>query len=94
MSHERVKNLTEGNPLKLILNFTLPLLLGNLFQQTYNIVDSAIVGQTLGANALGSVGVSSSVQFLVLGFVTGSMTGFAIPVAAAFGAQKESEMRR
>ena len=75
MSHERVKNLTEGNPLKLILNFTLPLLLGNLFQQTYNIVDSAIVGQTLGANALGSVGVSSSVQFLVLGFVTGSMTG-------------------
>lgn len=94
MSHERVKNLTEGNPLKLILNFTLPLLLGNLFQQTYNIVDSAIVGQTLGANALGSVGVSSSVQFLVLGFVTGSMTGFAIPVAAAFGAKKESEMRR
>ena len=94
MNRTNVKNLAEGDPLRLILNFTFPLLLENLFQQTYNIVDSAIVGQTLGANALGSVGVSSSVQFLVLGFVQGSMAGFAIPAAASFGARRESEMRR
>ena len=57
-----VKSMTEGNPLKLILNFTIPLLLGNLFQQTYNMVDAIIVGRYIGANALASVGASSSVQ--------------------------------
>ena len=62
------KSMTEGNPLKLIFSFALPLLLGNLLQQTYNIIDSAIVGRVLGANALAAVGASSSVQFLVLGF--------------------------
>lgn len=61
--------MTEGHPLKLIMMFALPLLLGNIFQQTYNIVDTAIVGQTLGANALAAVGSTTSVQFLVLGFV-------------------------
>ena len=60
--------LTKGNPLKKILLFTLPLLLGNLFQQAYNMADAAIVGQTLGPNALGAVGATGSVQFLVLGF--------------------------
>lgn len=62
------KNMTEGHPLKLIMMFALPLLLGNIFQQTYNIVDTAIVGQTLGANALAAVGSTTSVQFLVLGY--------------------------
>lgn len=88
------KAMTEGNALSQILSFAMPLLLGNLFQQTYNLADSAIVGQTLGARALGSVGLSSSVQFLVLGFCLGSMTGFAIPVASSFGARREREMRR
>ena len=59
-------NMVNGNPLKLILNFALPLLLGNLFQQTYNMVDAAIVGQTLGSSSLAAVGATSSVQFLVL----------------------------
>lgn len=88
------KSLTKGNPWKLILTFALPLLLGNLFQQTYNMADAAIVGQTLGANALAAVGVSSSVQFLVLGFCQGVTTGFAIPVASSFGAEKEKAMRQ
>ena len=61
------KSMTSGNAFKIILLFALPLIFGNFFQQTYNLVDSAIVGKTLGDNALGSVGVSSSVQFLVLG---------------------------
>ena len=55
----------KGNPLKLMLQFAFPLLLGNLQQQTYNIIDAAIVGQILGAKALASVGASSSIQFLV-----------------------------
>ena len=62
------KSMTTGSPVKLILNFSLPLLLGNLFQQLYNIIDAAIVGKVLGSNALAAVGASSSVQFLVLGF--------------------------
>ena len=89
-----VKNMTEGNPLKLILEFSFPLLLGNLFQQTYNVVDSAIVGRTLGADALGAVGSTASVQFLVLGFCIGICSGFSIPVAQRFGAGDLRGMRR
>ena len=63
-----IKSMTKGNALRLILEFSLPLLLGNLFQQTYNMADAAIVGQILGPNALAAVGATSSVQFLVLGF--------------------------
>lgn len=68
--------MVKGSPLKLMLRFALPLLIGNLLQQTYNIIDAAIVGQILGASALASVGASSSVQFLVLGFCMGSCAGF------------------
>lgn len=87
-------SMVEGNPLKLILSFSLPLLLGNLFQQTYNMVDAAIVGQTLGSNALAAVGSTSSVQFLVLGFCMGSCVGFGIPVAQRFGAQDYQGLRK
>ena len=62
------KNMTTGSPFKLIMSFALPLLLGNLLQQTYNLIDAAIVGRFLGSDALASVGASSSVQFLVLGY--------------------------
>ena len=85
--------MTKGNPLKLMLQFALPLLIGNLLQQTYNIIDAAIVGQILGAKALASVGASSSVQFLVLGFCMGCCTGFGVPVAKYFGAEKMDTMR-
>ncbi len=85
-------SMIKGNPLKLMLQFALPLLLGNLLQQTYNIIDAAIVGQILGAKALASVGASSS-QFLVLGFCMGSCTGFGVPVAKYFGAEKIEKMR-
>ena len=86
-------SMTKGNPLKLMLQFALPLLIGNLLQQTYNIIDAAIVGQILGAKALASVGASSSVQFLVLGFCMGCCTGFGVPVAKYFGADKMDTMR-
>lgn len=87
------KSMTEGRPLTLILRFALPLLVGNLLQQTYNIIDAAIVGQILGADALASVGASSSVQFLVLGFCIGICCGFGVPIAKSFGAGKHEEMR-
>ncbi len=87
-------NMVQGNPLKLILSFSLPLLLGNLFQQTYNMVDAAIVGQTLGANSLAAVGSTSSVQFLVLGFCMGTCIGFGVPVAQRFGAEDYEGLRK
>lgn len=86
------KSMIEGNTLKLILNFSIPLLLGNLFQQFYNVVDAAIVGQTLGSKALAAVGASSSVQFLILGFCMGICQGFAIMVSQSFGAKRLDEM--
>ena len=85
--------MTQGNPLKVMLQFAFPLLIGNLLQQTYTIIDAAIVGQSLGAQALASVGASTSVQFLVLGFCMGSCTGFGIPVAKYFGAGDLKHMK-
>ena len=88
-----IKNMTSGNPLKLILQFSIPLILGNMFQQTYNLVDSAIVGKTLGSKALGSIGATSSIQFLVIGFCIGLCLGFGIPIAKEFGSNNLKKMR-
>ena len=88
------KEMTSGEPLPLILNFTLPLLLGNLLQQTYSLVDAAIVGKYLGIDSLASVGASSSVIFLILGFCGGCGAGFGIPIAQKFGARDYVSMRR
>jgi putative MATE family efflux protein len=89
-----VKSLTDGNPLGLIVSFMLPLLLGNIFQQAYNMVDGMIVGQMLGADALAAVGSSSSVQFLILGLCIGTCAGFAIPISQRFGANDGKGVRR
>lgn len=88
------KEMTSGASLPLIFNFTLPLLLGNLLQQTYSLVDAAIVGKFLGIDALASVGASSSVVFLILGFCTGCCGGFGIPIAQKFGAHDYATMRK
>lgn len=88
------KSLTEGNSLKQIIWFAFPLLLGNLFQQLYNLADTVIVGKTLGIDALASVGASSSLNFLILGFCMGLCGGFAIPVSQSFGARNYSDMRK
>ena len=87
------KSMTEGKPLKLILQFAVPLLFGNLLQQMYNLVDAAIVGRVLGTGALAAVGATSSVQFLVLGFCIGICIGFGIPIAKSFGAERLDKMR-
>lgn len=88
------KEMTVGKPLTLIFSFTLPLLLGNVLQQTYSLIDAAIVGKFLGINALASVGASTSVVFLILGFCNGCCCGFGIPVAQKFGARDYETMRR
>lgn len=86
--------MTQGNAFKLILAFSFPLLLGNLFQQFYNIVDTAIVGQTLGKIALAGVGATTSVQFLVIGFCQGLTQGFSIPIAQRYGAVDFKNLKR
>ena len=87
------KEMTVGPALPLLLKFTMPLLMGNLLQQTYSLVDAAIVGKFLGIHSLASVGASTSVIFLILGFCNGCCGGFAIPVAQKFGARDYSTMR-
>ncbi len=88
------KDLTGGSPLKVILMFTLPLVLGNLFQQFYALADTIIVGRFCGVSALASVGATGSVNYLILGFVIGVCNGFAIPIAQLFGARDYSDLRR
>lgn len=80
--------------MKLILSFALPTLLGLLFQQFYNLMDTMIVGKLLGAQALAAVGSTNSISFFVIGFCTGVCSGFAIPVAQRMGAGDFSHMRR
>lgn len=94
MSRSTVKDLTQGSPMKLLLGFSGPLLFGFLFQQLYSFVDTAIVGKYLGSAALAAVGSTGSVNFLILGFCMGLCSGFAIPIAQAFGAKDETELRR
>lgn len=88
------KDMTSGNPMRLILGFAIPLLFGLLFQQFYSMVDTIIVGHYLGVNALASVGATGSVNFLIIGFCMGICSGFAIPVAQEFGARHEQNLRR
>lgn len=88
------KNLTEGKPMELIIRFAFPVLLAMLFQQFYNLVDTMIVGKFLGSSALAAVGSTGSLNFMVIGFCSGVCAGFAIPMAQAFGAQNEDELKR
>lgn len=86
-------NMTVGNPLKLIITFALPLFASNLFQQFYNIADTAIVGHTLGDHALSAVGSVSSIYGLVTALCFGMTNGFAILISKYFGAQDERRMK-
>lgn len=88
------KNMTVGSPTKLILMFSFPLLIGNVFQQFYNMVDAIIVGRALGVEALAAVGATGSINFLVLGFVMGITSGFSVLVAQSFGAQDYTRLRQ
>ena len=88
------KDMTKGSPMRLILGFAVPLLFGLVFQQFYSMVDTIIVGQYLGVDALAAVGATGSVNFLIIGFCMGVCSGFAIPVSQEFGARHEETMRK
>lgn len=88
-----MNDMTVGAPTKDILRFSLPLILGYILQQMYQIIDAAIVGRWIGVGALAAVGASSSVMFIIMGFCNGSCAGFAIPIAQAFGAKDFAKMR-
>ncbi len=88
------KDMTQGSPLKLILAFAVPLMLGSLFQQFYNLADTIIVGRFVGVEALAAVGSVGGLNYLVLGFVNGIACGFSIPISWTFGAKDYSQMRR
>lgn len=89
-----MKDLTKGNPGKLILQFAIPIFIGNIFQLFYSLVDTRIVGQTLGDEALAAVGATSTINNLIIGFLIGLTNGFAILVARDFGAQKWEQLRK
>lgn len=89
-----VRDMTTGSSAKNILMFSLPLLIGTVFQQFYNMADSIIVGKFVGKEAFAAVGSTGSITFFVLGLVFGACSGFAIPVAQDFGAGDEAGVRR
>ncbi len=87
-------DLTTGRPITQILRFSLPLVLGTLFQQLYSFVDTVMVGRLLGTVSLAAVGSTYSLNFLILGFVQGSCIGFAVPLGRAVGAKRPDEFKR
>lgn len=91
---ERIQNMTKGSPAKLIFTFAIPLMLGNVFQQFYTVVDTAIVGQALGVNALAALGAADWLNWLVLGLIQGFAQGFSIYMAQRFGAEDHEGLNR
>ena len=91
---QRIKNMTIGSPTKLLLAFALPLMLGNIFQQLYSVVDTAIVGQVIGVDALASLGATDWTYWLVIGVITGFTQGFSILISQYYGANDYKKMNR
>ena len=88
------KDMTTGSPLKLIIAFGIPLVIGNIFQQFYSMVDTIIVGKYVGKTALAAVGSTGSLNFMIIGFGIGICSGFGIPIAQSFGGKKIQDMKK
>ncbi|MDO5351183.1 MAG: MATE family efflux transporter [Lachnospiraceae bacterium] len=91
---QTVRDLTQGTPIVQILLFSLPLVLGTLFQQLYSFMDTVIVGRCIGMDALGALGTTYSLNFLTLGFVQGFCVGLGIPISKSFGAKDPHQLHR
>lgn len=89
-----MQDLTKGNEAKLILAFTIPMFIGNVFQQSYNIIDSIIVGKVIGKTALAAVGASFPILFFLLALIMGVTMGFSIMIAQFYGAKQMDQVRR
>lgn len=87
MAAEKLKDMTEGKPLFLIISLAFPLMLGNIFQQLYTVVDTMVVGKVLGVNALAALGVADCLNWMMLGIITGFTQGFSIHIAQEFGSK-------
>lgn len=94
MAGNETLDMTKGAPLSLLIRFALPLVLGSLFQQMYNFVDTAVVGQCISVDALSAVGVTNALNYLVLGFTIGSAMGFCIPISQSAGAGNKDDISR
>ena len=88
MSADTTNDMTSGSPVRLILQFMIPVCLGNIFQQFYNVADSIVAGQFIGVNALAAIGSTGSLMFFVTGWLNGLSSGFAILVSQRFGAKR------
>lgn len=89
-----VKNMTEGRPVLLIFSFAIPLMIGNVFQQLYTVVDTMVVGKALGVNALAALGAADWMNWMMLGIIQGFTQGFGILLAQEFGARRYDNLRR
>lgn len=94
ITNNMTRDMTSGNPVKLILLFSIPLLIGNIFQQFYSMVDTVIVGRYIGVEALAAVGTTGSMSFLINGFVIGLTSGFSVLVSQKFGAKDEKGLKK
>lgn len=91
---QRIRSMTEGSPVKLLISFALPLMAGNVFQQLYTVVDTAVVGQVVGVKALAALGAADWLNWMVLGVIQGLTQGFSILMAQHFGAGDHRELSR
>lgn len=89
-----MKDLTKGHPAKIIIMFTIPIMMGYILQQLYNMADGKIVSAYVSPNALAAVGATAVVSNTIIGFINGLTQGFAIPVANAFGARDEAKLKK
>ena len=94
MAKQNTMDLTQGRPIKQILLFSLPLVMGTLFQQLYSFMDTVMVGRLISEEALAAVGTTYSLNFLTLGFVQGACVGFGIPLAQSIGAKDSEGFKR
>ena len=92
-NHKMKGSMTEGSPVKCMLAFAIPMILGNLFQQFYNLVDSMIVGKLVGADALAAVGASTAITMLFVMVAVGTGIGCSVVISQLFGAEKIEDMK-
>jgi putative MATE family efflux protein len=94
INKNKSNDMTVGNPLKLILIFAIPILIGNVFQQMYNVVDTAVIGHVLGDKSLAAIGATSAIFNLIVGFANGTTNGFSVVLARFYGARDEAAIKK
>lgn len=94
MRENNTRNMTEGNVMRVLLLFTVPIFISNLFQQLYNVVDVAVIGHVLGDRALAAVGATTSIYGLIIGFINGMSNGFCVVIARYFGGNEQERFRK